>query len=87
MADVSDKVVEQITINVNTAALSMDDVEMLTSYVEENPGNAALRMVFIDATNPHNQLRMTSHKHRIKVTRQLLTDIENSEALTYSINA
>ena len=87
LADVSDKVVEQITINVNTAALSMDDVEMLTSYVEENPGNAALRMVFIDATNPHNQLRMTSHKHRIKVTRQLLTDIENSEALTYSINA
>ena len=87
LADVSDKVIERITVNVNTAALSKDDVEMLTSYVEENPGNAALRMVFIDATNPHNQLHMTSRKHRIKVTRQFLSDIENSGALTYSINS
>ena len=65
LADVSDKVIEHITVNVNTATLSKDDVEMLTSYVEENKGNTALRLVFIDATNPHNQLRMVSRKHRI----------------------
>ena len=59
---------------------------MLTSYVEENKGNTALRLVFIDATNPHNQLRMNSRNTRIKVTRQLLNDIENSDALSYSIN-
>ena len=86
LADVSDKVIEHITVNVNTATLSKDDVEMLTSYVEENKGNTALRLVFIDATNPHNQLRMVSRKHRIKVTRQFLNDIEASEALSYSIN-
>ena len=38
LADVSDKVIEHITVNVNTATLSKDDVEMLTSYVEENKG-------------------------------------------------
>ena len=86
LADVSDKVIEHITVNVNTATLSKDDVEMLTSYVEENKGNTALRLVFIDATNPHNQLRMNSRNTRIKVTRQLLNDIENSDALSYSIN-
>ncbi|MBO4551410.1 MAG: DNA polymerase III subunit alpha, partial [Bacteroidaceae bacterium] len=86
LADVSDKVIERITVNVNTAALSKDDVEMLTSYVEENKGNTTLQLVFIDATNPHNQLRMTSRKHHIKVTRQLLNDIESSPSLSYSIN-
>ena len=87
LADVGDRVVERITVSVNTSALGKDDVEMLTSYVEQNKGNAALQMVFIDATNPHNQLHMTSRSHRIKVTRQLLDDIENSEALSYSINS
>ena len=86
LADVGDRVVERITVSVNTSALGKDDVEMLTSYAEQNKGNAALQMVFIDATNPHNQLHMTSRSHRIKVTRQLLDDIENSEALSYSIN-
>ena len=87
LADVSDKVIERITIAVNTNSLSKDDVEMLTSYAEENSGNTALQLVFIDAVNPHNQLHMTSRKHRIKVTRQLLNDIENSPALSYSINS
>ena len=86
LADVSDKVIERITVTVNTNSLNKDDVEMLTSYAEENPGSAALQIVFIDATNPHNQLRMTSRSRHIKVTRKLLDDIENSEALTYSIN-
>ena len=86
LADVSDKVIERITIAVNVNALNQDDVEMLTSYAEENPGNTAMQLVFVDATNPHNQLRMNSHKHRIKVTRQFLNDIENSDALSYSIN-
>ena len=87
LADVSDKVIERLSIVVNTSALSKDDVEMLTTYAEKNPGNAALQIIFVDATNPHNQLRMTSRKHRIKVTRQLLEDIEGSEALSYSINS
>ena len=86
LADVSDKVIERITVNVNTGKLEKDDVEMLTSYAEENKGNSALQLVFVDATNPHNQLHMTSRSHRIKVKRQLLDDIENSEALSYSIN-
>ena len=86
LADVSDKVIERISIVVNTNELNKDDVEMLTSYVEENPGNTALQMVFVDATNPHNQLRMNSRNTRIKVTRQFLNDIENSDALSYSIN-
>ena len=86
LADVSDKVIERITIAVNTGSLDKDDVEMLTSYVEENEGNTLLQMVFVDATNPHNQLHMTSRKHRIKVTRQFLNDIENSDSLSYSIN-
>ena len=87
LADVSDKVIENVTIAVNTNILNKDDVEMLTSYAEENPGNTALRLTFIDATNPHNQLRMTSRKHRIKVTRQFLNDIEDSAALSYTINS
>jgi DNA polymerase-3 subunit alpha len=87
LADVGDKVVERITITVNTNALGKDDVEMLTSYVEENPGNTALQMVFVDATNPHNRLHMTSRSHKIKVTRQLLDDIEGCDALSYSINS
>ena len=86
LADVSDKVIERITVNVNTGTLNQDDVEMLASYVKENKGNTALQMVFIDATNPHNQIRMTSRKHRVKVTRQFLDDIENSDALSYTIN-
>ena len=86
LADVSDKVIERITVVVNTNELNKDDVEMLTSYAEENPGNTALHMVFVDATNPHNQLRMNSRNTRIKVTRQFLNDIENSDALSYSIN-
>ena len=86
LADVSDKVIERITITVNTNALSKDDVEMLTSYSEENPGNTTLRFIFVDATNPHNQLHMTSQSSRIKVKRQFLDDIETSEALSYSIN-
>ena len=86
LADVSDKVIERISIVVNTNELNKDDVEMLTSYAEENPGNTALQMVFVDATNPHNQLRMNSRNTRIKVTRQFLNDIENSDALSYSIN-
>ena len=86
LADISEKVVERITITVNTNNLGKDDVEMLTSYAESNTGNTALQLVFVDATNPHNQLHMTSRSHRIKVTRQFLDDIENSEALSYSIN-
>ena len=87
LADVSDKVIERIIVTINTNTLNKDDVEMLTSYAEENPGSAALQMVFVDATNPHNQLRMTSRTHHIKVTRKLLEDIESSEALSYSINS
>ena len=86
LADVSEKVIEHITIAINTNSLSKDDVEMLTSYAEENPGNTTLQLVFIDATNPHNQLRMNSHKYHVKVTRQFLNDIEASPALSYSIN-
>lgn len=86
LADVSDKVIERITIYVNTNVLSRDDVEMLTSYAEGNQGNTAMQMVFVDATNPHNQLRMNSAGTRIKVTRQFLNDIESSDALSYSIN-
>ena len=86
LADASENVIERITVSVNTNALSKDDVEMLTSYAETNPGNSALQVVFVDATNPHNQLRMTSRTRRIKVTRQFLNDIETSEALSYSIN-
>ena len=86
LADVSDKVVERITITVNTDILGKDDVEMIKSYADENPGNTTLHLVFVDATNPHNQLHMTSRSHRIKVKRQFLDDIEASDALTYSIN-
>ena len=86
LADVSDNVIERITVTVNTNSLNKDDVEMLTSYAEENQGNTALHVVFVDATNPHNRLSMTSRNHRIKVTRQFLSDIEGSEALSYSIN-
>ena len=86
LADISNKVIERITITINTNALSRDDVEMLISYAEENKGNTALQLVFVDATNPHNQLHMTSRSHRINVKRQFLDDIEASEALSYSIN-
>ena len=86
LADVGDKVVERITITVNTSSLEKDDVEMIKSYVDENPGNTTLQIVFVDATNPHNQLHMTSHSQRIKVKRQFLDEIELSEALSYSIN-
>ena len=86
LADVSDSVIERITISVNTNALNMDDVEMLTSYAEENPGKTAMRLVFIDATNPHNQLYMTSRAYHIKVNRNFLDEIEASDALSYSIN-
>ena len=87
LADVGDKAVERITVSVNTNALSKDDVEMLTSYASENPGETALQLVFIDATNPHNRLHMTSRSRRIKVKRQFLDDIEASDALSYSINS
>ena len=86
LADASNKVIEQITVTVNIAALSKDDVEMLSAYARENNGNTALRLVFVDATNPHNKLRMKSRKYCIKVTRQFLNDIETSPALSYSIN-
>ena len=86
LADISDKVIERITITVNTNTLNKDDVEMLTSYAEENPGNTALQLVFVDATNPHNQLHMTSSSRRINVKRHFLDDIEASDALSYSIN-
>ena len=86
LADASDKVIEQITVTVNIAALSKDDVEMLSAYARENNGNTALRLIFVDATNPHNKLRMKSRKYCIKVTRQFLNNIETSPALSYSIN-
>ena len=86
LADISDKVIERITVTVNTNTLSKDDVELLTSYAEENPGSSALQIIFVDATNPHNQLHMTSRSRHIKVKRQLLDNIESSEALSYSIN-
>jgi DNA polymerase-3 subunit alpha len=86
LADVSEKVIERITVSVNTNTLNKDDVEMLTSYAEENPGQTALQVVFVDATNPHNQLHMTSQAKGIKVKRKFLDDIEASEALSYSIN-
>ena len=87
LADVSEKVIENITLTVNTNALNKDDVEMLASYAEENPGNTVLKFIFVDATNPHNQLHMKSSNRRIKVKRQFLDNIENSEALSYSINS
>ncbi len=86
LADASDKVIEQITVTVNIDALSKDDVEMLSAYARENNGNTALRLVFVDATNPHNKLRMKSRKYCIKVTRQFFNNIETSPALSYSIN-
>ena len=85
LADVSENIIEHITITVNTNALSKDDVEMLTSYAEENQGNTTLKVVLVDATNPHNKLHMTSQSRRIKVKRQFLDDIEASEALSYTI--
>ena len=86
LADVSDKLVESITVTVNTNKLGKDEVEMLTSYMGDNPGNTVLQVVFVDATNPHNRLHMTSRLSKIKVKRQFLDDIETSEALSYSIN-
>ena len=77
---------ETITVTVNTGALCKDDVEMLASYIKNEQGKTALRVVFVDATNPHNRLHMVSRNYRVKVTRQLLDDLDNSEALSYSIN-
>ncbi len=86
LADVNDKVVERITITVNAGTLNSDEVEMLVSYAEKNPGNTQLRIVFVDATNPHNRLHMASIDHRIKVTRTLLDDISASQSMNYAIN-
>ena len=86
LSDASETVVESITITVNTDILCRDDVEMLASHIKKEQGNTTLRVIFLDATNPHNRLRMTSRSHQVKVTRQLLDDIERCEALTYSLN-
>jgi len=86
LADVSDSVVETITVTVNTSALGKDDVEMLASHIKNEQGKTALRVVLVDATNPHNRLHMVSRNYRVKVTRQLLDELESSEALSYSIN-
>ena len=59
---------------------------MLASHIKNEQGKTALRVVFVDATNPHNLLHMVSRNYRVKVTRQLLDDLDNSEALSYSIN-
>ena len=87
LADVSDQVVESITVTVNVGRLTKDDVEMLANHVKDNPGNALLRVVLVDATNPHNRLHMAAKTYRIKVTRSLLEDISASEAMAYAINS
>ena len=87
LADACKTAVESITVTVNCGILGNDDVEMLASHTKDNPGNTTLRVVFVDASNPHNRLHMTSRSHRINVTRKLLDDIEASAALSYSLNS
>ncbi len=84
LADVSDKLVERITISTRVDLLENADLEGLTEIINSNPGNAVLAFRVKDLEE--NMKTQLESKCRITVTKQLIDFISSSDAFEYKIN-
>ncbi len=85
LANVKDRLVNDITINVVLPDLDEDTVMALTNMANEHPGDVKVSFKFFDGSG-RNQIGMQSRGKRISVNRALLDYIEGNNALSYSIN-
>ena len=83
LADVKDKLIENITINMPVHAISKDLVCTLQKLTAEN-GPVTLRMCITDAEG--NTLAMQSQKKRITVKKELISFIEKQTGMSFKIN-
>ena len=83
LADVKDKLIENITINMPVHAISKDLVCTLQKLTAEN-GPVTLRMCITDAEG--STLAMQSQKKRITVKKELISFIEKQTGMSFKIN-
>ena len=83
LADVKDKLIENITINMPVHAISKDLVCTLQKLTAES-GPVTLRMCITDAEG--NTLAMQSQKKRITVKKELISFIEKQTGMSFKIN-
>ncbi|MCR4995361.1 MAG: DNA polymerase III subunit alpha [Bacteroidales bacterium] len=84
LSDIKDRLIENITIDVNLKYLTDDTVISLEEYVN-SPGHADLYFRILDPEGRMN-ITLRSREKRINVKNELIEFIENTEGLNYHIN-
>ena len=85
LANVKDKLVHDLTISFWLEDLNEDTVFTLANFAKENPGKVQLNFQ-IRETNKNINLQVTSLKHKISVSKELIDYLDKQDSLTYKIS-
>ena len=85
LANVKDKLVHDLTISFWLEDLNEDTVFTLANFAKENPGKVQLNFQ-IRETNKNINLQVTSSKHKISVSKELIDYLDKQDSLTYKIS-
>jgi len=84
MADVKDKLIEKITLDISLDTLTNEFVEDLVEIAKECPGNADL---YFNITGPENmKVLLLAHKMKISVQKKLINYISDYPEIKFKIN-
>ncbi|WP_299890422.1 DNA polymerase III subunit alpha [uncultured Lacinutrix sp.] len=83
--DVMEKYVRKLSIQLNIKELESDKIQSLKSLISMHPGSHLLDFVIYD-NREQIKLEMPSRKQKVKVTQELLTELEERQVY-YKLNS
>ncbi len=85
MQTIKEKVIQGITITLNTDSLDDEKVSELCGLVDKNPGNTKLYFTLYDTQHDH-MVRLESKCKNVTLDPELLDFIDTTEGMEYEIN-
>ena len=78
LQDVLDNYAKKLSIQLNIKELSEEKINKLQQLIQLHPGNQALNFVVYD-NRDQVKLTMPSRKQKVKVSQELLDELENEQ--------
>ena len=85
LADVKDKLLEKLTIQLPLLELTAEAVEDLSALLKNNSGNTLLYFK-INGSESHLNLELFARNTKINVTRSLVDYLKSNEAIKFKVN-
>ena len=85
LADVKDKLLEKLTIQLPLIELTDESVEDLSALLKNNTGNTLLYFR-INGTESHLNVELLKRNSKITVTRSLIDYLKSNEAIKFKVN-